>query len=127
VTAPAETDFVAVAERFINVPYLWGGRTSFGLDCSSLLQLSLISAGKTAPRDTDLQEQMVGSAVEGGASALLRRGDLVFWKGHVGIMIDGEYMIHASGHHMSVVIEELKDAIARIGKTGSTPTSVKRL
>jgi cell wall-associated NlpC family hydrolase len=125
--APPENDFVAVAERFINVPYLWGGRTSLGLDCSSLLQLSLLTAGKTAPRDTDLQEQMVGAPVEGGASARLHRGDLVFWKGHVGIMIDAEYMIHASGHHMAVVIEELKDAIDRVAKTGGAVASVKRL
>ena len=86
-----------------------------------------MAAGKIAPRDTDLQERMVGSVVEGGTSAPLRRGDLVFWKGHVAIMIDGEYMIHASGHHMSVVIEELKDAINRVAKTGSAVTSVKRL
>lgn len=127
VAAPRETDFVAVAERFINVPYLWGGRTSFGLDCSSLLELSLGAAGKTAPRDTDLQEKMVGAVVEGGTAAPLHRRDLVFWKGHVAIMIDGEYMIHASGHHMAVVIEELKDAIDRIAKTGSAVTSVRRL
>ena len=126
VAAPRETDFVAVAERFINVPYLWGGRTSFGLDCSSLLQLSLGATGKAAPRDTDLQEKMVGAGVEGTA-APLHRGDLVFWKGHVGMMIDSEYMIHASGHHMAVVLEELKDAIDRIAKTGSAVTSVRRL
>ncbi len=127
VAAPRETDFVAVAERFINVPYLWGGRTSFGLDCSSLLQLSLGATGKTAPRDTDLQEKMVGAVVAGGIAAPLHRGDLVFWRGHVAIMIDGEYMIHASGHHMTVVIEELKDAIDRIAKTGSPVTSLRRL
>ena len=119
--APPEPDFVAVAERFLATPYLWGGRTSIGLDCSGLVQLSLMAAGHAAPRDTDLQETMIGHAVEEGAT--LRRGDLVFWAGHVGIMIDGEYMIHASGHQMAVVIEPLADAVGRIGAV----TSVRRL
>ena len=113
--APPEADFVAVAERFLGTPYLWGGRTSIGLDCSGLVQLALMAAGHPAPRDTDLQETMTGHLVAGGAAAGLRRGDLVFWRGHVGIMIDGEYMIHASGHHMAVVIEPLAEAVARIG------------
>jgi cell wall-associated NlpC family hydrolase len=112
-SAPAESDFVAVAERFQGTPYLWGGRTSIGLDCSGLVQLALMAAGHTAPRDTDLQETMIGHPVEEGSP--LRRGDLVFWAGHVAIMIDGEYMIHASGHHMAVVIEPLADAVGRIG------------
>lgn len=131
VDAPVENDFVAVAERFLNTAYLWGGRTSLGLDCSSLVQLSLTAAGVAAPRDTDLQEKALGNAVEGDTTAALRRGDLVFWlghwAGHVGIMIDGEYLLHANGHHMAVVIEPLAEVIARIaGKTGR-PTSVKRL
>ena len=113
--APPEADFVAVAERFLGTPYLWGGRTSIGLDCSGLVQLALMAAGHPAPRDTDLQETMTGHLVAGGAAAGLRRGDLVFWRGHVGIMIDGEYMIHASGHHMAAVIEPLAEAVARIG------------
>jgi cell wall-associated NlpC family hydrolase len=113
--APPEGDFVAVAERFLGTPYLWGGRTSIGLDCSGLVQLSLMAAGHSAPRDTDLQEAMIGQPVAGGRAAELRRGDLVFWPGHVGIMIDGEYMIHASGHQMAVVIEPLADAVRRIG------------
>ncbi len=120
VDAPPEADFVAVAERFLGTPYLWGGRTSIGLDCSGLVQLSLMAAGHTAPRDTDLQATMIGEPVEG---ATRHRGDLVFWGGHVGIMIDGEYMVHASGFQMAVVIEPLADALARIGAV----TTVRRL
>jgi hypothetical protein len=131
VTTPPAGDFVAVAERFVGVAYLWGGRTSLGLDCSALVQLALMAAGKRAPRDTDLQEKMPGVAVEGGVGAPLQRGDLVFWlghhAGHVGIMIDGEYLVHANGHHMAVVIEPLAEVIARIGAKTSQPTSVKRL
>jgi cell wall-associated NlpC family hydrolase len=117
--APPEGDFVAVAERFLGTPYLWGGRTSVGLDCSGLVQLSLMAAGHNAPRDTDLQETMIGHPVAGGV-ADIRRGDLVFWPGHVGIMIDGEYMIHASGHQMAVVIEPLADVATRIGAARSS-------
>jgi hypothetical protein len=131
VDAAVEADFVAVAERFVNTAYLWGGRTSLGLDCSALVQLSLAAAGIAAPRDTDLQEKALGQAVEGGIAAPLHRGDLVFWlghwAGHVGIMIDGEYLIHANGHHMAVVIEPVAEVARRIaGKTGSA-TSVRRL
>lgn len=119
--APPENDFVAVAERFLGTPYLWGGRTSIGLDCSGLVQLALMAAGHSAPRDTDLQETTVGHTVADGAA--LHRGDLAFWPGHVAIMLDGEYMIHASGRHMTVVIEPLVEAVARIG----TVRNVRRL
>jgi cell wall-associated NlpC family hydrolase len=125
--APPANDFVAVAERFLGVPYLWGGRTSLGVDCSSLVQLALMVAGKPAPRDSDLQEAMLGSEVEGATEAPLKRGDLVFWPGHVGIMIDGEYMIHASGHHMEVAIEPLKVAMERIEPSAGPPTGVRRM
>jgi hypothetical protein len=131
VDAPPANDFVAVAERFLNTAYLWGGRTSLGLDCSSLVQLSLAAAGISAPRDTDLQEKALGASVEGGVSAPLHRGDLVFWPGHwaghVGIMIDGEYLLHANGHHMATVIEPLAEVVARIAAKTGQPTSVKRL
>jgi cell wall-associated NlpC family hydrolase len=127
VDAPPENDFVAVAERFVGAAYLWGGRTSLGLDCSGLVQLSLMAAGRNAPRDTDLQESMLGTPVEGGAAAPLRRGDLVFWKGHVGIMIDGEYLLHASGSAMAVVIEPLAEAAERIGRASGPVRSVRRM
>jgi cell wall-associated NlpC family hydrolase len=124
--APPASDFVAVAERFVGTPYLWGGRTSLGLDCSGLVQLALMAGGKGAPRDSDLQEAMVGEPVEGGAAAPLKRGDLVFWRGHVGIMIDGEYILHASGHQLAVAIEPLRTAVARMAATTGPVTSVRR-
>ncbi len=124
---PPEGDFVAVAERFLHTPYLWGGRTSLGLDCSALVQLSLMAAGKPCPRDSDLQQAMLGSEVAGGTEAPLHRGDLVFWTDHVAIMIDGEYMVHASGHHMTVVIEPLAEALDRIAGTVGPPAAVRRL
>jgi cell wall-associated NlpC family hydrolase len=131
VSAPPANDFVTVAERFLGVAYLWGGRTSLGLDCSALVQLALMAAGKKAPRDSDLQETALGNIVEGGIAGPLHRGDLVFWlghhAGHVGIMIDGEYVLHANGHHMVVVIEPLAEVVARIGAKTSQPTSVRRL
>jgi cell wall-associated NlpC family hydrolase len=111
-------DFVAVAERFLNAAYLWGGRTSIGLDCSALVQLALAAAGTKAPRDTDQQERALGVAT-GDAP---RRGDLVFWKGHVAIMIDNENALHATGHAMAVIIEPLTVIIARAGN----PTSIRR-
>jgi len=122
----AEPDFVAVAERFLETPYLWGGRTSLGLDCSALVQLSLAAAGLPVPRDTDQQEQAVGSPVDGNIAGTLRRGDLVFWKGHVGILRDPDTLLHASGFHMAVVSEPLKDALARYEKAGSLVTAVRR-
>ena len=127
VDAPPAADFVEVAERFVNTPYLWGGRTSLGLDCSALVQLSLMTAGKPCPRDSDLQQAMLGVPVEGATTAPLHRGDLVFWSDHVAIMIDGEYMVHASGHHMAVVIEPVAEAVARIAQTVAPPSVVKRL
>jgi cell wall-associated NlpC family hydrolase len=125
--APPATDFVAVAERFLETPYLWGGRTSVGLDCSALIQLSLQAVGQPAPRDTDMQEHVLGGLVEGGVDAPLRRGDIVFWKGHVGIMVTATHMVHASGHHMMVVIEPLAEAASRIADAAGPVTSVRRL
>jgi cell wall-associated NlpC family hydrolase len=123
IDAPPEPDFVAVAERFLNAAYLWGGRTSVGLDCSALVQLSLMAAGKPTVRDTDLQEHMLGHEVHGGLQLKPLRGDLVFWKGHVGILSAPDRMVHASGHHMTVVNEPLDYALARIGP----PTGVRRI
>jgi cell wall-associated NlpC family hydrolase len=121
-------DFVEIAERFIGTPYLWGGRTRLGLDCSGLVQVSLEAAGIAAPRDTDMQEAELGVAVpvtdyEEG----LQRGDLVFWKGHVSIMMDSVTMVHANAHHMLVAVETLPEAVQRISKSGSHVRAIKRL
>jgi cell wall-associated NlpC family hydrolase len=117
-----ETDFVAVAEQFLGVPYLWGGKSFMGLDCSGLVQTALHAAGIVSPRDSDEQERSLGEPANG-----FRRGDLVFWKGHVGIMTDGVTLLHANGHHMMVVKEPLADAVSRIKAQGSGVTAVKRL
>jgi cell wall-associated NlpC family hydrolase len=103
-------DPAAIAEQFVGAPYLWGGRDSVGLDCSGLVQQSLYACGLACPRDSD-QQALLGD--EAPATAL-KRGDLVFWQGHVGMMLDGERLIHANGHHMAVAIEPLAVAMSRI-------------
>jgi cell wall-associated NlpC family hydrolase len=121
-----ESDFVAVAERFLGTPYLWGGKTALGLDCSGLVQVALTACGVSCPRDSDMQEAALGTAVSADPSAL-ERGDLIFWKGHVAIVRDRGALLHANAFHMSVAIEPIVDAIARIGGGGSEVSSVRRL
>ena len=122
-----ETDFVTVAERFVGVPYLWGGRTSLGLDCSGLVQTALRACGVAAPRDSDMQERALGEALPEDR-AELRRGDLVFWKGHVGMMRDATHLLHANGWTMTVASEPLAEARARIiAQNGGPITSIRRL
>ena len=119
-------DFVAVAEQFLHAPYLWGGKTLCGLDCSGLIQISLGACGIAAPRDTDMMEKALGVPLD--PAAPLRRGDLVFWKGHIGVMQDAQTLLHANGHHMLVVSEPLSVARERIvGKTGADVSSIRRL
>ena len=120
-----ETDFVAVAERFVGVPYLWGGKTSLGVDCSGLVQVALGACGIACPRDTDMQEKALGALVT--SLSTLERGDLVFWKGHVAIVRDEQTFLHANAFHMSVTVEPIAQALARIRAAGSDVTSVRRL
>jgi len=117
-------DPAGVAEMFLGAPYLWGGRDSLGLDCSGLVQQALYACGRGCPRDTDQQASLGRDADPED----LRRGDLVFWRAHVGMMLDAERLIHANAHHMSVAIERLDDAARRISRAGSgEPTSYRRL
>ncbi|OLP45227.1 NlpC/P60 family protein [Rhizobium oryziradicis] len=120
---PAGADYVAIAARFLETPYLWAGRSGLGIDCSGLVQLALHMMGLEAPRDSDMQAAGLGSPI---AREELRRGDLVFWKGHVGIMEDEKTLLHANGHTMSVAREDLNAAIERIGWLYEQPTGYRR-
>ncbi|MCA6105941.1 C40 family peptidase [Bradyrhizobium cenepequi] len=122
-----ETDFVAVAERFVGTPYLWGGKSSLGIDCSGLVQVALTAAGTGCPRDSDMQQQGLGRELSAAETKKLQRGDLIFWKGHVAIVRDAATMVHANAHHMATVIENTAEAIARIKAAGSDILAIKRL
>lgn len=122
------SDYVSIAEKFCGTPYLWGGCQRMGIDCSGLVQMSMMSAGIRTPRDSDMQEEELGEIIEGsGARKILKRGDLVFWSGHVGIMCNGQDMVHASAFHMSTEIEPLDLAIVRIRQSGKQVSSFRRL
>jgi len=120
-------DFVAVAERFVGTPYLWGGKSSLGIDCSGLVQIALNAAGIGCPRDSDMQQDGLGRELDPAESKKLQRGDLIFWKGHVAIARDATSIVHANAYHMATAIEATRDAIARIKAAGSEITSIKRL
>lgn len=122
------TDFVAIAEQFVGVPYLWGGRTANGIDCSGLVQTALECTGRNVPRDTDMQETTIGAVrpITGDLSGLVR-GDLIFWDRHVGIMLDATIMLHANANHMAVAREPLKDAADRLRALGDPIRSIRRL
>ena len=119
-------DFVTVAESFLGAPYLWGGKTPDGLDCSGLVQVCLAAAGIACPRDTDMQARALGAALPDGAN--LQRGDLVFWRGHVGIMQNADRLLHANGFHMLVESEPFPVARDRIAKNSfGAITGIRRL
>ncbi len=121
-------DWVAVAGRFLGAPYVWGGKTAAGLDCSGLVQTALEAGGVRAPRDADLQEKALGHALPLRADySGLQRGDLVFWADRVGILADGANLLHASSFHMQVAVEPLADVAARNAAAGRLVTSAKRL
>jgi cell wall-associated NlpC family hydrolase len=121
------SDMVTIAEMFLGTPYLWGGKTSLGIDCSGLVQVALTACGIGAPRDSDMQEAGLGASVPVTQLHQLKRGDLIFWKGHVAIVRDATTIIHANAHHMATAIEPTRDAVGRIKAAGSDITSIKRL
>ena len=122
--ADNEPDFVAVAERFVGAPYLWGGKTMLGIDCSGLVQLALSACGIACLRDSDMQERALGAPVD---LSELTRGDLIFWPGHVAIARDRHSLVHANAFHMAVAMEPAADAIGRIRAAGSEISSVRRV
>ena len=119
-----QTDFVSVAELYLNSPYLWGGKSTHGIDCSGLVQTALQACGIKAPRDTGMQEKELGTTI---TQENLQRGDLIFWKGHVGIMRDEKNLLHASGHQMLVVSEPLAIVDERTKAKGKEISSIRRL
>ncbi|MGY3442387.1 MULTISPECIES: C40 family peptidase [unclassified Bradyrhizobium] len=120
-------DFVGIAEQFVGTPYLWGGKSSLGIDCSGLVQIALTAAGIGCPRDSDMQQDGLGRELSSAESKHLQRGDLIFWKGHVAIARDATTIVHANAHHMVTVVENTQAAIARIKAAGSEVTAIKRL
>ncbi|MEL0098975.1 MAG: C40 family peptidase [Opitutae bacterium] len=117
-------DWVTVAESFIGSPYKWGGRSIFGIDCSGLVQLALAAGGVAVPRDSGPQHA-IGNLL--GHHGDIQRGDLVFWTGHVGIMLNECDLLHANAYHMAVVCESLKTAIERIDKIAGPVTAIRRV
>ncbi|NNK79405.1 MAG: C40 family peptidase [Litoreibacter sp.] len=119
-------DPVTIADLMLGSPYLWGGITRYGIDCSGLVQMAWRACGLECPRDSDMQESELGRTLPQGETP--RRGDLVFWEGHVGIVAERNMLLHANAHHMAVAYEKLDAAIVRIAEAGGGPvTSIKRV
>jgi cell wall-associated NlpC family hydrolase len=116
---PPASDAIAVAETYLDTPYVWGGRSRAGIDCSGLVQVSLAAIGVAAPRDADLQMAALGTPL--GVNEALQRGDLIFFPGHVGMMVDPSNLIHATRHWGKAVIEPLTDVIARVAADHDIP------
>lgn len=115
------SDPVTVAQLFFGTPYLWGGNSSFGIDCSGLVQAGFVACGMPCPGDSD-QQMALGQ----DAHSTYARGDLLFWKGHIALCVDGETLIHANAHHMAVSYEPITKAIARIEAQGDGPLTAHR-
>jgi len=118
VLADIADDFVSVAERYVEVPYLWGGRTSDGIDCSGLVQVAYEFAGLSCPRDSDMQQELDGRDLDLGGMEEMQRGDLIFWKGHVAIMVNDMMLLHANAHYMKVAIETFHKVVSRVAAEG---------
>jgi len=119
-----EADPVAVAARLLGTPYLWGGNSALGIDCSGLVQVACLACGIPCPGDSDAQEDALGQPLP--EDARLQRGDLLFWRGHVAWVADADTLLHANAHHMAVAHEPLQDAIARIEAQGDGPVTARK-
>ncbi len=127
VVGETDPDHVTTALRFVGVPYKWGGKTSLGIDCSGLVQVALERAGLAVPRDSDMQAEAIGTRLGGGADlARLERGDLVFFPGHVGLMVDRDRILHANAHHMMVEVEPVAELLARLRAASGLDVTVLR-